>query len=106
MLITVCPVSSSKMTPTLPYSGPKALSFSKHAPQLKKFSLGDAIVGSSFTVAASPVADNVIAAKEQIAASNTNSQVAGDDTQNNPDIGLDIAIVMKENIAAFSELRS
>lgn len=78
------------MAPTQPYIGPKALGASKHAPQPKKPSIWDKLAGTS-TVVASPAAENVIATKEQIAASNANSQVAGDNAHYNPDMELAIA---------------
>ena len=90
MLIRACLVSSSKMASAQPYSGPKALGYSKYAPQSMKFPFV-APFASSSTASTSPTADNVIATKEQIAASNTNSQVADDIAQHNPDVELALA---------------
>ncbi|EFQ96029.1 hypothetical protein PTT_03592 [Pyrenophora teres f. teres 0-1] len=73
-----------------PYGGPKALGFSKYAPQPLKFPFTTPFSSSSITSPV-PTAENAIATKEQIAASKTNSQVAGNITQHNPDIELAIA---------------
>ena len=92
-------MSSSKMASAQPYSGPKALSYSKYAPQSKKLPFVTPFVSSS-TASSSPTAENVIATKEQIAASNTNSQVASDIAQHNPDVELALAqdTVLKKEV--------
>ncbi|KAI2480927.1 Spc7 multi-domain protein [Pyrenophora tritici-repentis] len=82
-----------------PYAGPKALGFSKYAPQPMKFTFTNQFSSSS-TTSVVPTAKNAIATKEQIAASKTNSQVAGNTTQHNPDVELAIAqgTVLKKEV--------
>lgn len=99
MLINARLVSSSMMASDQPYAGPKALGFSKYAPQPMKFTFTNQFSSSS-TTSVVPTAKNAIATKEQIAASKTNSQVAGNTTQHNPDVELAIAqgTVLKKEV--------
>ncbi|RMZ70472.1 hypothetical protein GMOD_00000564 [Pyrenophora seminiperda CCB06] len=82
--------SPSKMASAQPYSGPKALGFSKYAPQPNQFPFNTSFISTS-TLPTGPSTENVIATKEQIAASHTSSQHVSDTAQHGPDVELALA---------------